>query len=82
MVPLQLFHLLHGRPGGLLVFRALLRLQCCWRQLCTSPLNQLLLADLPLRGWAWRERLQLSSEWQRDLADLRYIEAQLTRQPD
>jgi hypothetical protein len=82
MAPLQLFQLLHGRPGGMLVFRALVRLRCWWRQLCTWALNHLLIADLPLRGWAWRERLQLSSEWQRDLSDLRYIEAQLTRQPD
>jgi hypothetical protein len=82
MTTIQLFHLLQGQPGGVPVFRAVMRLRLRLRELSTMVLETLIVADLPCRGWAWRRRVQISEAWDKDLSEMRYIEAVLDEQPD
>jgi hypothetical protein len=82
MNPLQLFALLNRLPGGVLVFRAAIKLRLGWRRLITAALEPLLVADLPCRGWAWRRRQEISAAWDRDMSEMRYIEAALSEQPE
>ena len=81
MTPIHLFQLLQGLPGGVMVFRAVMRLRLKMRELIGWALEPLLVADLPCRAWAWRRRLQLSQAWDRDLSELRYLGAALSDQP-
>ena len=81
MTPLRLFQLLQGQPGGVLVFRAAMQLRLKMRELIGWALEPLLIADLPCRAWAWRRRLQLSAAWDRDLSEMRFLEAVLSDQP-
>jgi hypothetical protein len=82
MKPLQLFAVLHGRPGGAVAFRLAVKVRLQLRELSVLALTPLLEWDLPCRGWAWRRRLEISAAWDSDLSQLRYIEAMLTEQPE
>jgi hypothetical protein len=81
MDPIALFHRLRGRPMGPQAFRLVMRGRCWWRQVWSWALDWWLVADLPWRGWAWRQRLAISRAWEADRSRLRYLEAWLSDQP-
>ncbi len=81
MEPITLFQQLRHVPLGPHLFRLTMRARCWGRQACSWTLDRWLVADLPWRGWAWRQRLAISAAWDADHSRLRYLEALLSDQP-
>ena len=81
MEPIALFHRLRGVPQGARLFRAAVLARCWARHASSWALDQWLIADLPGRGWAMRQRLAISRAWEADRSQLKYLEAWLSDQP-
>lgn len=77
----SLFHRLRGVPQGARLFRAAMRARYWNRHATRWALDRWLIADLPGRGWAMRQRLAISAAWEADRSRLKYLEALLTDQP-
>ena len=80
MEPLALFETLAGRPGGAVVFRVVMRSRQLWRDGAARLLEGLAWCPVTsVQRWAMGTRVRLLQASQRDLSQLRYLQAALGR---
>lgn len=82
MDPIQLFQLLEHKPLGPSLFRTLLLGRRKARTLMSWLLEEWIRQGLPGTAWALQCHQGLHANAQRDLSQLRYLQARLDAQPD